>query len=302
LWQLVDGPFRISRYNASTGAANFAANPAYTGPNKPHIAELDELAYTSTTAEFNDLRSGKLDAGYITAENLPQVATLKNSGYNVYGLPAFGFNYLPFNFKDSTGHWDKIVAQLYVRQALAHLVDQAGYVQGIFHGAAAPGYGPVPSVPVSPFVPNNAKTAPYPYDVEAAKQLLTSHGWTVVANGQTTCTSPGSGANQCGDGIPAGSPLTFNLAYNNANQAIQAQSTALASDAKKAGITINLESKTFNFLIQNYNDVSAPANADQWGAEFFGGFSQALYPTGNDLFNSDGSYNRAGTAIRRRTR
>jgi peptide/nickel transport system substrate-binding protein len=116
----------------------------------------------------------------------------------------------------------------------------------------------------------------------------------VVANGQTTCTSPGSGANQCGDGIPAGTPLTFNLAYNNANQAIQAQSTALASDAKKAGITINLESKTFNFLIQNYNDVSAPANANQWGAEFFGGFSQALYPTGNDLFNSDGSYNQGG--------
>jgi peptide/nickel transport system substrate-binding protein len=294
LWQMVDGPFKISAYNASTGAANFLANPAYTGPNKPHVAELHELAYTSTTAEFNDLRSGKLDAGYISADNIPQVPTLKNSGYNVYGLPVFGFNYIVFNFKDTTGHWNKIISQLYVRQALAHLIDQNAYVKGIYHDAAAPGYGPVPPVPVSPFAPANAKTAPYPYDVNAAKQLLTSHGWSVVADGQTTCTSPGSGPNQCGDGIPAGTPLAFNLIYTNSNQATQAQSTALASEAKKVGITVALDAKTFNFILQNYTNVSAPANADKWAAEFFGGQTQNLYPSSNDLFNTGGSFNAGG--------
>ena len=55
------------------------------------------------------------------------------------------------------------------------------------------------------------KSNPYPYNLTKAKSLLTSHGWNVVPNGTTTCTSPGTGANQCGAGIPSGAKLDFNL-------------------------------------------------------------------------------------------
>lgn len=293
LWQMVDGPFKISMYNVNTGATNFVANPAYTGPNKPHIAELDELAYTSATAEFNDLRSGKLDVGFVDPSALPQVPALQKQGYNVYGLPSFGFTYIAFNFKDKTGHWDAIVKQLYVRQALAHLQNQPAVIHGLYKDAAAESYGTIPAIPANPFAPTNAKN-PYPYSIDAAKQLLTSHGWTVNPGGTTTCTSAGSGANQCGDGIPAGTPLSFNIVYANSPAVTGQQVEALASAAKQVGITITTTPKTFNFIIQNYNVPSAPANNDKWAAEDFGGFTQGLYPTSNNLFNTGGSFNLGG--------
>lgn len=294
LWQMVDGPFKISMYNANTGATNFVANPAYTGPNKPHIAEIDELAYTSITAEFNDLRSGKLDVGFVDSSDIPQVPTLQRQGFNVYGLPAFGFEYMAFNFKDTTGHWNDIIKQLYVRQALAHLQNEPAVISGLYKNAAAEAYGPVPAIPASPFAPANAKSNPYPYSIASAKQLLTSHGWTVNANGTTTCTSAGSGANQCGDGIPAGTPLSFNIVYANSPAVVGQQVEALQSAAKQVGITITTVPKTFNFIIENYGVPEAPANNNQWAVEDFGGFTEGIYPTTNNLFNTTGSFNQGG--------
>ena len=90
-------------------------------------------------------------------------------------------------------------------------------------------FGPVPAIPASPFAPANAKTNPYPYSITAAKKLLTDHGWTVVPGGQTTCTSPGTAANQCGDGIPAGTALKFDIVYSNSPAVIGQQDEALAS-------------------------------------------------------------------------
>ena len=199
LWQDVDGPFKISSYNASTDADSFVANPAYTGPNKPHIAELDELAYTSTDAEFNDLLSGKLDVGYVDFSDIPQVNKLKGKGYAVYGLPTFGFDYINYNFKDTTDDFDNVVGQLYVRQAFAHLQNEQAEISGPLHGAAVAAYGPVAAAPSSPFTPSN-QSNPYPFSISAASQLLTSNGWTVVPNGKTTCTKPGTGPGECGKG------------------------------------------------------------------------------------------------------
>ena len=163
---------------------------------------------------------------------------------------------------NTTNHWNIVVAQLYVRQALAHLVDQAGYIKGVFHGYAAVADGPVPSVPISPFTPANATNPPYPFSVSAAKALLTAHGWKIV-NGTQTCESPGTGATNCGAGIPKGTPLSFTLVYNNGSPAITPEDTAYASDAKQAGIPVTLVGKTFNFILSNYYNLAAPHEQEQ---------------------------------------
>ena len=62
--------------------------------------------------------------GYVDFSDLAQVPTLKKDGYNVWGYPEFGFEYIVYNFKDKTGDFDKIIGQLYIRQALAHLQDE----------------------------------------------------------------------------------------------------------------------------------------------------------------------------------
>ncbi len=294
LWQTVDGPFKISYYNASTGAANFKANTAYTGASKPHIAELDELSYTSDDAEFNDLLAGNLDVGYVPSKDYTQTGKLTAKQYAVYGLPDFGFNYIYYNFKDTTDNFDKVIGQLYVRQAFAHLQDEDAEIKGIYHGAAAPAYGSVPVSPQSPYTPANALTNPFPFSVDAATKLLKDHGWTVVPNGKTTCASPGTGANQCGPGITAGQDISFVLYYTSSKAATTALVTSWAGNLKKIGVNVTLKSDTFNNIIANESVASSPKNNANWGAGDFGGFTNGTYPSTDNLFNTGGSYNQGG--------
>ncbi|HET9895924.1 MAG TPA: ABC transporter substrate-binding protein [Streptosporangiaceae bacterium] len=285
LWQVVDGPFKLTAFNPSTDANTMVPNPAYSG-TKPSISKFQEVAFTSDDAEYNALRSGQLTVGLVPSTDYPQIPTLRKQGFNVFGFPDFGWDYLLFNFKDKTDNWNKVIGQLYIRQALAHLVDNAGYVSGVFHGYAANADGPVPPVPVSPFTPANATKPVYPFSIPAAKSLLAKHGWKVVG-GVQTCES----ATLCGAGVPKGQKLAFTLVYNNGSPAITAEDTALASDAKQAGIKITLVGKSFNFILQNYYNVAAPANVNKWEAEDFGGFTTSLYPTTNTVFNTDGTFN-----------
>ena len=294
LWQDVNGPYKISSYNSSTGGATFTANTAYTGEGKPTITNVDLLSYTSDTAEFNDLLAGKLDFGYVASESFPQISKLTSKGYNTYGLPDFGFSYIYFNFKDTTGNLDKVFAQDYVRQAFAHLQNEPAEIQGVFHGAAAPGYTSVGAAPTSPYTPADALTNPYPYSVASAKQLLTSHGWNVVPDGSTTCTKPGTGAGECGAGIPSGTTISFPLYYSNDKPATEQLVTSYAAALKQVGITATLKSDTFNNIIGNESVVSSPKNDNNWGMADFGGFTDDIYPSTDNLFNTGGSYNQGG--------
>ena len=96
-----------------------------------------------------------------------------------------------YNFKDTTGDFNNIIGQLYIRQALAHLVDQQGWINAFMHGAGAPAYGPIPAYPQSPYLPSNAATNPYPFSVSTAVNLLKTHGWTVIPGGTDICAKAG---------------------------------------------------------------------------------------------------------------
>jgi peptide/nickel transport system substrate-binding protein len=230
----------------------------------------------------------------VPSADIPQVGQIQRNGYNVYGYPDLGFTYMVFNFKDKTGNWDKIIGQLYIRQAFAHLSDQAAIIHGAFNGAAAPAYGPVPAIPATAYVPANAATNPYPYSISAATSLLTSHGWKVVPNGTTTCQNPGTAANQCGAGIPKGQNLNFTNYYTNDPAIAGLETTQFASAAKQVGINVTPVAKTFNFIIDKYDDPIAPENNNKWQVENYGGFTETAYPTTDTIFNTAGVNNEGG--------
>jgi peptide/nickel transport system substrate-binding protein len=296
LWQIVDGPYKIQSFDPSTDGNTLLVNKNYSGPVKPHITEIDNVAFTSYQAEFDEFLTGNLDVGPVDFSDFPQIAHLKSLGYSVWGYPDFGFNYIPYNFLDKTGDFDKIISQLYIRQALAHLQDEQAVIssKGIFDGAAGQAYGPVPAVPKSPFAPTNALSNPYPFSISTASQLLTSHGWDVKPGGTTTCTRPGSGSNECGAGIPSGTPLTWNLVYASQPTFIGSQCEAFASNAKQVGITINLSSKTFNYITENIQDPTNPNEDNTWAMQDYGGDTDDLYPTTDTIFNTNGSFNSGG--------
>jgi peptide/nickel transport system substrate-binding protein len=293
LWQDADGPLKISAYTSATGAFSMVPNPSYGGPYKAKFAALKYETFTSYQAEFNQLKLGNLTVGPVDFSVLPQVKSIE-SKYTVFGYPDFGFEAAFYNFHDPTGDWDKIIGQTYMRQVFAELEDEPGYIKGLFKGAAGLAYGPIPATPASPYAPANAKKAAFPYSVSNAAKTLKAHGWKVVPNGKTTCAKPGAGANECGAGIPAGTTIAPNIFYSNQPDVIGQQVEALASAAKGVGINITPISKTFNFIVSNYSVASSPANNSKWAIEDFGGFTNSLYPTTNEIFNIGGSFNEGG--------
>jgi peptide/nickel transport system substrate-binding protein len=288
LWQTVDGAYKLSSFNDTTGAFTMVPNGSYSGPHATPMSNYSGVPFTSNAAEWNAVKTGSVDFGYVPQEDNPQIPQLKGLGYNYFGLPDFGDYFVAYNFKDTTGHFDKIASQLYFRQTMQHLEDQAGQIKAYFDGDGDPAYGPIPAFPKSPFLPSNAATNPYPFSVSDAMSLLKANGWNVVANGTDTCAKPGTGSGECGAGIPAGTKLAFNLIYNT-TPPIPQQVEDLASDAKAAGIQIALSGSNFNFMIQNYNDAASTSNENKWAMEDFGGETDSTYPTQFGVLNTGGS-------------
>jgi peptide/nickel transport system substrate-binding protein len=288
LWQTVDGPYKLSAFNDTTGAFTMVPNTGYSGPHATPESDYQGVPFTSNAAEWNAVKTGSVDLGYVPQEDNPQIPQLKGLGYNYYGLPDFGDYFVAYNFKDTTGHFSAVVSQLYFRQAMQHLEDQAGQIKAYFDGDGDPAYGPIPAYPKSPFLPSNAASNPYPFSVADAVSLLKANGWNVVPNGTDTCAKPGTGPGECGAGIPAGTKLAFNLIYNT-TPPIPNQVEDLASDAKAAGIELALSGSNFNFMIQNYNDGASLTNANKWAMEDFGGETDSTYPTQFGFLNTGGS-------------
>jgi peptide/nickel transport system substrate-binding protein len=288
LWQTVYGPYKLSAFNDTTGAFTMVPNTTYGGPHANPMSTYVGVPFTSNAAEWNAVKTGSVDFGYVPQEDVPQLPSLKGLGYNYYGLPDFGNYFVAYNFKDKTGNFDAVANQLYFRQVMQHLEDQAGQIKAYFNGAGDPAYGPIPAFPKSPFLPANAATNPYPFSVQTAMTVLKDNGWNVTPNGTDTCAKPGTATGDCGAGVPAGTKLAFNLIYNT-TPPIPGQVEDLASNAKAAGIEIALSGSNFNYMIQNYNDASSPANANKWAMEDFGGETNSTYPTQFGVYNTGGS-------------
>jgi peptide/nickel transport system substrate-binding protein len=293
LWQVVDGPYRLTAFDASTGAFTMTPNPTYGGPHAAKISVLQAVPFTSDTAEFDAVRAGSIDIGYLPLDDIKQLKIVESGGYHVFGYPSFGFNYITYNFADTTGDFNNIIAQLYIRQAIAHLEDEQGYIKAFFGGAGGPAYGPIPAVPQSPYTPSDAVTDPYPFSVADAISLLKSHGWTINTSGTDTCAQPGTGPGECGAGIPAGTKLAWNLIYESSPAFVGEQVTALASEAAAAGITIHLQSSNYNYIITYYDDPvpTGKPYIDKWAMEDWGGFIDSTYPTTLGIFNGPGAEN-----------
>ncbi|GGO96824.1 ABC transporter substrate-binding protein [Wenjunlia tyrosinilytica] len=296
LWQVVNGPYRLKSFAPTTGSFSLVPNKSYSGPGDSRLDRVDFKSFTSAAAALNQFKAGNLTVGTLDSSFITQIAALKKKGYHVYGAPAPArFDPLVFNFENTTGNFDKVVARPYVRQALQHLIDQRGYIRsrGVYNGAASPNYSTAGSD--SPYPPEFGDKAPYPYDPAAAEKLLADNGWKVVPNGSTACERPGTGAGECGAGIPRGQTIGFTLASANTPAYVGARDTAFASAAKKLGVKVTIVTKSLNYLYANYGNSFAPANKKKWATQDYGPLYMAAgYPSSNTVFNTGGSFNLGG--------
>jgi peptide/nickel transport system substrate-binding protein len=299
LWKVIDGPWKLQSYSSSTGSASFVPNGAYAGPSKAKLDQLKIVAVTSDAAELNLLLSGGLTYGYVPKTNVAQISQLKSDGYTVQAWPTWGIDFVPYNFTNPTT--GPILKQLYVRQAIQHLVDQEGYIKAFLAGYGTPEYGPVVTSPANPWVSGSSVSNPYPYSISDAKQLLAAHGWTAGSGGVVECTRPGTGASDCGAGIAANTPLALSLRIVSgatiAAQEAQALESSMASAGMKLTITETTHSSIFGTMAPCTQ--SAPATCT-WDMQWWGDGGQDwtydpnFYPSLGVIFGTGGGFNNGG--------
>ena len=309
VWGIVDGPWKLSAFNAD-GHMTFVPNKSYSGPIKPKLAAFQEVPFTTDAAEYDVLQSPnsstKIDVGYLPQQDAPAkpvnaaVGTnpLVSKGYTLAPLYTWGFNFFVLNFQSTTGN-GPVIRQLYFRQALAYLTDQAADIEGPMRGYGDPTVGPVGSTPLSKFLSpagraeTKAGTGPYPFSIAKAKALLSSNGWTVNPGGVTTCTDPA----KCGPGISKGKALSFNFPYATGLGWLASAMEALQSNAAQVGIKLNLQAKPINQITETSlaNCVVAKISCD-WDFAAWGGgtFSPDYLPTGEIPFLTGAASNPGG--------
>jgi len=297
LWKVTDGPWKLAAFQ-NNADWEYVPNKNYSGPDKPIISRMNNLVYTSDTAELDALRAGgALQVGSLPLNDVKQIPVLQSQGYSTVNQAIPGVAMIIPNFYSPTV--GPILRQLYVRQALEDLINRPQLVAKVFAGYADPGNGPVPLVAGGQWVsPLEKSGGPYPYSPSKAIALLKAHGWKVVPNGTSTCQRPGSGPAGCGAGITAGEPMNLTLAYSSGSTTFDQQEAAIQSSEAQAGVKINLKSEPFNTLVSTVgicNASSHPASTCSWQLVDFGyDPDNGLYPSGEGWFNTDGSSNQGG--------
>ncbi|HVA21755.1 MAG TPA: ABC transporter substrate-binding protein [Candidatus Micrarchaeia archaeon] len=298
LWKVVDGPWEISAYSPATGYVAFTPNRRFVG-TRSHIAHFEEIPFTSDTAEFNALRAGQLDYGYIPAQDLTQSHFFTSHGYGIDPWVAWGFNALFVNYTNpKVGPMFK---QLYLRQAMQRLIDQTRIIRDIYRGAAFPTYGPVPVHPANSFVSSVELHNPYPFSIAAARALLAANGWAVHPSRIDTCVRPGTGHGECGAGIARGAQLNFSMVAANGSEPFDAEMQTIQSDWSLAGIHITLSTSSPSSILS----IAVPCNhKTQAGCTWQivdpsppGGtptYSPEYLPTGEVWFATGGNNNISG--------
>ncbi len=294
-----DGPWKLQAFD-NLGNVTFVPNPTYSGPVKAQkgIDYVKELAFTTATAEENDLRAGTLDLGYVDPTVLTANAPAPGkvgpnwsaiaSNYTLFSGSGWDFNYAPFNFSPKDPKAAE-VSQPYIRQALQEAVDQLGVIQKVDKGYGFPIDSPLP--PNTPSSVSGLKGSgvpnPYPFNLAAAKKLLTSHGWKLVGN-VDECESPGTGSSDCGAGIAKGANLDFAIVWASGQASLDDTFNTEIADWDSIGFNFTHSEDTFNNVIADC-EAGTKFQICSWGGGWI--YAPDYYPSGETLFAPGGGFN-----------
>ncbi len=274
LWKIVSGPFKIKSY-AVDGLSTLVRNPPYGG-QVAHISAITFMPFTSSSSEVSALLSGNsVDVGYTTYADLKQQSLLSN--YSLQPWPIWGNDVLYLNYNNPDV--GPIFSQLYVRQAIQELIDQKTIIKSVYDGHASKTMGPVPLTPKTPYLTPYVASDPYQYNPASAIALLKPNGWTVVPGGQTTCTKPGTGAGECGQGITSGEALSFTMQYSNGELELQTMHLVEKTDLELAGINLTLKPEVPGTLFSSIGSCTSSQALCSWQAGDFSDWTPFPFPT-----------------------
>jgi len=307
IWSIVDGPWKLKTFDAASGTFSQVPNPAYSGPEKPTISEVNWVPESAAESEYTALKSGtsKINVGYIPSSDAPKKTgssyptnPVSHLGYDYQTNQTESITYYQLNYGSAKN--GVLFKQKYFREALQDTIDEQGIINSIDRGWGYPSDGVVPAEPTSSFIsPAEKAGGSVKFSTSGASSLLKANGWDTSTT-PATCATPGTGTGQCGAGVAKGQKAEFAMDYMTGSADFTNEVDAMKSDASKAGIQIDLTGQTFNTVIgenvpcATTQPASGTAAGCGWDVLNWGGgwiFAPDYLPTGEELWSTDASSN-----------
>ncbi len=304
IWSIVSGPWRLKSYTID-GVVTFIPNEHYSGPDKPYLDEFRQIPMNSDEEEYKLLQQGPYGPDAVQVGFLPNGYTIgqtddPTSGqgnplaadYTMVPHISFALRYISLNFNNTTVV-GKLFKQTYIRQALQMTLDNGSAVRDIYQGFAYRQNGPVPRLPATDLISPRQREGewPLPFDVDRARALLEANGWDTSVT-PAICVRPGTGPGEAGEGIPAGTRLTFKNRYVEGRPALTKLMTKYRQDAARAGIELRNQEVYGSILVaEDAPCVPAPGVPCVWEMCCWDGGWVFHYPTGEIVFKTDAGGN-----------
>ncbi|MGB3418349.1 MAG: ABC transporter substrate-binding protein [Mesorhizobium sp.] len=171
------GPFKFAEYRPGE-YYRLARNDAYWGEGEPYLDEIVYQVLPDRAAAASALEADEIQLAAFSAVPLADLDRMaKIPGLKVVTK---GYEALTYQLVVEINHRRKELADLKVRQAIAHAIDKDFVVKTIFLGYAETATGPVPKNDPQFYTPD---VELYPFDVAKANALLDEAGYERTSGG-----------------------------------------------------------------------------------------------------------------------
>ena len=172
------GPFKFAEHKAGE-YYRLTRNETYWGEGEPYLDEIVYRVLPDRSAAASALEAEEIDLAAFSAVPLADLDRIsKVPGISVVTK---GYEGLTYQLIVEINHRRKELADLKVRQAIAHAIDKDFVVKTIFLGHAATATGPVPKNDKQFY---DADVPTYAFDVAKANALLDEAGYPKGADGK----------------------------------------------------------------------------------------------------------------------
>lgn len=273
------GPFKFVRYDVDQQVV-LERNPYFwkvdeNGVQLPYVDQLIVLYVENVDTAVLKFRSGELDTRGIRAEDwsvfieaFDAANDCQQSGIRVVcanpevdyqmlrGGPDFGTLFYALNQDSSNPAFKAVFREVKYRQAMVHAVDKQSIINNVYNGLALEQWSPI-SMP-SPYY-NEESVVKFPYDLEAAGQLLDELGL-VDLDGDGIRNIPDAFLEQAGVDPSSleesaqdenNRELEYQLQTYTGSNVIEEILNLMISDLKKIGVNVTLRLLDFNALVTN---------------------------------------------------
>lgn len=273
-WEIVGtGPFVMLEYRPGERIV-MTRNPNYwrvdtDGNSLPYITRFVYHIVGNQDATRLMFDNGETSLYGVRGEEVDEMMDNADAGnYTIQeGGPAFGSEFITFNQNELFVDSPKVdwFQNLNFRRAVAHAIDKQSIIDIVFGGHAIPHWSPV-EAPSLEFFKDDVRT--YPYDLDAAAQLLADAGFEKRADGKLYDWN--------------GNHVEFSVSTNEGNFQRETIGTLMVEDLTDLGMTVHFNPMDFNLL------VTQLSSGEGWDSIIIGLTGSVDPDSGSNVWQHDG--------------